>query len=198
MTKAPLSTRQIINRIYQDLCGFTISTSDAKLVKQSKGSPVYGEINPAALDQLLTYLNLNPNDIFYDLGSGVGKVIIQTLLSSSVGQAIGIELSKERFYLAQTALERAENYLSGISLRGSFKNQDLLTVDLSEASVIYTCSTAFSEAFMHKLTRRLAMLSQPFRLVSLQELPNDPRFKPIKTLKLDMSWARKVAVHIYQ
>lgn len=198
MPQSPLSQRQIMNRIYDDLCGFTISKADNERVKKSKGSPVYGEIRHTALNKLLDYLGLTKHDIFYDLGSGVGKVILQTLLATPVDQAIGVELSLERFHDSELALKRAEDFCPGIGNRGRFLNQDLLTIDLSKATVIYTCSTAFSESFMRKVTKYLAQFSQPFRLVSLQELPDHPDFKLSKTLHLDMSWTRHAAVHVYE
>jgi hypothetical protein len=193
-----LTLRQIMNRIYKDLEGFEIPHEDELAVKKSKGSPVYGEINQQALNILLSYLKLGPEDIFYDLGSGVGKVITQTVLSTPVGQAFGIELSSARFEEALLALKRTQEYVPDIQKRLKFINEDLLTTDLSKATVIYTCSTAFSQAFMNKLTKRLLEFRQPFRLVSLQELPEIGKFKLLKILKLDMSWTRKSPVHIYE
>ena len=193
-----LTLRQIMNRIYKDLGGFEIPREDEQAVRKSKGSPIYGEINQQALNILLSYLKLGPKDIFFDLGSGVGKVIMQTVLSTPVGRAMGVELSSARFEEALTALKRAQDFEPLVPKRLKFLNEDLLTTDLSKATVIYTCSTAFSQAFMNKLTARLAEYRQPFRLVSLQELPERSEFKHLETLKLDMSWTRKSPVHIYK
>jgi len=193
-----LTLRQIMNRIYKDLGGFEIPREDELAVRKSKGSPVYGEINLQALNILLDYLKLKEKDIFFDLGSGVGKVIMQTALRTPVGRALGVELSSARFEEAIVALKRATTFEPHITKRLKFINADLMTTDLSKATVIYTCSTAFSQAFMNKLTGRLAELTHPYRLVSLQELPETSAFKLLDTLKLDMSWTRKTPVHIYQ
>lgn len=196
--KEKLSTRQIINRIYKDIEGFEIPRADEKRVRQSKGSPLYGEINYQALNKLLSFLKLRSNDIFYDLGSGVGKVITQTLLTTPVKQAVGVELSKVRHDDALLALKRADEFDASIQRRVQLLNEDLLQVDLTRATVIYTCSTAFSQLFMNKMTKRLASFDHAFKLISLQDLPDHPDFKLNATLRLDMSWLRSTPVHIYQ
>ena len=59
-----LTLRQIMNRIYKDLGGFEIPREDEQVVRKSKGSPIYGEINYQALSILLDYLKLGPEDTF--------------------------------------------------------------------------------------------------------------------------------------
>lgn len=193
-----LSTKQKMNRIYKNLCGFEISKEDSQAVKQSFGSPVYGEIMPTALDKLLGYINLNKNDVFYDLGSGAGKVVLQTALSFPVKKAVGIELSKERFEQSCTALKRAYELGFLNNPKVSFKNIDLMKANLNDATVIYCCSTAFSQKFMNKIVKYLSCFRQSFRLLSLQDLPETKNFELVNILKLDMSWTRKTSVHIYQ
>jgi SAM-dependent methyltransferase len=197
MIEENLSIRKIINRVYKDIAGFEIPPSDAKQIRKSKGSPIYGEINVTALEKLLDFLNLKPEDSFYDLGSGVGKVVMQTALTTPVGRAFGVELSATRHLEAKLALARALSFDPSLKNRIKLLNCDLLTLDLSEASVVYTCSTAFSQSFMNTVTKRMATFTHPFRLVSLQELPHEKDFELIKVLRLDMSWLRSTPVHVY-
>lgn len=198
MITTQLTTRQIMNRIYEDICGFDIPKNDEKLVRQSKGSPVYGEITHQSICKLLDYLNLSNRDIFFDLGSGVGKVVLQVSLLSKVKRAIGVELSTTRYQEANLALTRSLEFMPGLKNRCYFINDDLMNVDLKKATIIYTCSTAFSMAFMKKIAHRLSHYHHPFRLVSLQDLPPNKWFELVDTIKLDMSWIRKTPVHIYR
>jgi hypothetical protein len=192
-----LSTRQIMNRIYKDICGFEISRTEEKKVRESKGSPVYGEITLASTVKLFDHLGLTSQDTLYDLGSGVGKLILYAALFTSVRRAVGVELSKTRHTDSITALKRALLF-GQISERCTFFNDDLLRVNLSDATVIYTCSTAFSMDFMRKLTAHVSRFSQAYKLVTLQDLPNERSFHLIDRLKLDMTWQRNATVHIYQ
>lgn len=196
--KKPLSNRQIMNRIYQDISGFEIPKVDIARIKESKGSPVYGEINTRALEKLHEYLDIRTGDIFYDLGSGVGKVVLQTGLFTKAQKVVGVELSENRHEDAMAALKRASEIAPLAAKKCSFINDDLMNIDLSSASIIYTCSTAFSDLFMRQIAKRLADFSHKYRLVTLQELPNEKHLKRVDTIYLDMSWARKTAVHIYE
>jgi hypothetical protein len=198
MNQTNLTIRQIMNRIYKDICGFEIPKTDVQEIKKSQGSPIYGEINYKSLNKLLWYLQLEPHDIFFDLGSGVGKVILYTALTTPIKKAVGIELSETRHQDALLALKRASIWHPGIDHRCQFLNTDLMTVDLSPASIVYTCSTAFSLTFMKKITDKLSRFTHDFRLITLQDLPNDKNFSLIHTLKLDMSWVRKCPVYIYR
>jgi SAM-dependent methyltransferase len=196
--KKELSHRQIMNRIYKDISGFEIPKNDTALIRQSKGSPIYGEINHQALNKLIDYLALTENDVFYDLGSGVGKVVLHVAMCSPVKKAVGVELSLARFHDARNALTRALDFMPELKKRVDFVHDDLQNVDLKKASVIYSCSTAFSQKFMNLLVKNLAIYKHNFRLLSLQELPEQKHFKLINTIPLDMSWMRHCPVHIYE
>lgn len=198
MRTKELSVRQKMNRIYKDICGYEIDKKDEKLIRSSKGSPVYGEITQKSLEKLFDYLKINKEDILYDLGSGVGKVVLLAAINTPVKKAIGVEISKERFLKAKEALKNAQSFFLDIDKRASFINESLLDVNLKKASIIYTCSTAFSFSFMKELTKYLGQFKHHFRLVSLQELPENKFFKELENLKLDMSWIKKTPVHVYE
>lgn len=198
MNNKNLSVRQIMNRIYKDIDGFVIPKNDEKIVKKSLGSPIYGEISIQALDKLLSYLNPKEDDVLVDLGCGVGKVVLQTLLTTKVRSCIGVELSENRYHDALKAKENSLQFDHSIKQRAVFINDDMLAIDLSVASIIYTCSTAFSDKFMKKISQHLSVLKHNFRLVSLQELPCLKYFHHIETIKLHMSWVKNTAVYIYQ
>jgi len=198
MKQSGLSNRQLMNRIYRDICGFEIPKEDEAKVRESKGSPVYGEIKYQALSSLLANLHLSASDVFFDLGSGVGKVILYTALFTPVKKAVGIELSQTRHEHAQQALSNAKTLTNNSLGRCQLINGDLMTADLSAATIIYTCSTAFSLAFMRKVTARLRDFDHHYRLVTLQELPTNGPFRLVDKIPLDMSWVRKTPVYIYE
>lgn len=193
-----LSKRQIMNRIYKDISGFKIPKNDEQIVRKSKGSPVYGEINHQSMNKLLSSLKVGPKDVLFDLGSGVGKVVLYAALFTKIKKAVGIELSKTRHQEALLALDNAKLWANDIRSRCQLVNANLMDVDLSSATIIYTCSTAFSLSFMKDIVKRLALLKQPFRLVSLQDLPDDKHFHLVDKLNLDMSWIRNTPVYIYE
>lgn len=198
MSHKQLTFRQMMNRIYKNICGYEIDKSDEKLIRKFKGSPIYGEITQKSVEMLYEYLSINKDDVLYDLGSGVGKVVLQVAIKTPIKKAIGIEISKERYDGSLQALSNAKNFFNSIDKKVKFINDSLLNIDLKNASIIYTCSTAFSQGFMKEMTNYLGLYKHPFRLVSLQELPDNKLFKLEEVLKLDMSWIKKTSVHVYQ
>jgi hypothetical protein len=198
MNHPELSLRQKMNRIYKDISGFEIPKSEEQIIKKSQGSPVYGEITLTSLDKLFDFLKLKASDVLFDLGSGVGKVVIHTASVTPVKKAVGVELSKARHDDALAAYQNALEYFPQIKGRCQFLCGDLMEADLKQATVIYTCSTAFSIKFMNQIARMLTKYTHPFRLITLQELPVERAFRRTDTIKLDMSWVRQTPVHIYE
>jgi len=190
--------RATLRRLYRGIDGFEIPRTDARNVARSKGSPTYGELMTTATLRLLTQLELGPADVFVDLGAGVGKVVMLAASGTAVGRARGVELSARRVGLAREALELAEREgLVGFD-QVEFVEGDMLGVPLADATVIYTCSTAFSDTFMGKLHDRLATLPRLRKLVSLQDFEDPSGFELVEIYRLDASWKRRTKVYVYE
>lgn len=184
--------------LYREVDGFEIPRPDEKRVWASKGSPTYGEIMPTASLRMLEYLELGAQDVFYDLGSGVGKVVMMAALATSVGRSVGVELSRSRTAKGRRVLERAESRGLLDPGRVELRNEDILKTCLDDASVIYTCSTAFRLEFMLKIMTKLVRLGRPLTFLSTQWLESRRAFRLADTLRLDMSWRRRSKIYVYQ
>ena len=64
----------------------------------------YGEISVAGFAAVLGVMRLERDDVFYDLGSGTGKVVLQAALQTEVGRSVGLELSESRHKYGLAAL----------------------------------------------------------------------------------------------
>jgi tRNA G46 methylase TrmB len=90
-----LDSTEFITNTYKNKSN--IITDEERQEITNKGcSPVYGEILIPSLKTLLDDLNIKPTDVFYDLGSGTGKVTIQAYLDYPFKKAVGIELAPTR------------------------------------------------------------------------------------------------------
>jgi SAM-dependent methyltransferase len=190
--------RAVVRTLYREVDGFEIPRPDEKRVWASKGSPTYGEIMPTASLQLVRYLDLGREDVFYDLGAGVGKVVMMAALATDVARAVGVELSRSRVAKARRVLERAEDRAVVVRDRVELRNEDILKTSLEDATVIYTCSTAFRLEFMLKIMTKVARLPRPVTFVSTQVLEPRRAFRHVETLRLDMSWRRRSKVYVYR
>jgi hypothetical protein len=187
-----------VRRLYRGVDGFSISQQEERDVRAARGSPLYGEITPMGVQRLLERLELGERDTFYDLGSGVGKVVLQAAMTVRLRRCVGIELAGSRVRTARSQLRRARQEGLIVARRCVFKDQNLLEADLSDATCVYTCSTAFSLRFMRMLARKLEELERELVFVTLQELPPRRRFTEVDTLRLDTTWTRRTQVHIYR
>ena len=63
------------------------------------GTDIYGEVIKLGTDNLINHFPsyFNPSTVFYDLGSGLGKMVIHIGLQCNIKKSIGIEFSKERY-----------------------------------------------------------------------------------------------------
>ena len=190
---------QHVHQLFRSVHGWTISAAEERRVLATKSSPTYGEIRPAALARLLDDLDLGPKDVLYDLGSGIGKVVVQAAMSVRVRRIVGVELVASRHAIAERILARARDRELLLTRRAEVHCADFMRADLSDATVVYTCSTAFSDAFMRAVARRLARVGRPgLVLVTTQDLDPPGRFSLARVLELDMSWRRRAHVHVYE
>lgn len=116
-----------------------------------EGNLLYGEITRAGVRNLITALSpeyLNTNSVFYDIGSGVGKVVLH--INEIVGcQTIGIEMSKGRVEKAK------ELQLLVPRKKVTFINDTFQNCDMSDATVIYIDSTVMNEKVLKQLLEKV-------------------------------------------
>ena len=175
-----------------------MSAADEARVAATRASSTYGELMPAATDRLVEHLRLGDRDVFYDLGSGLGKVVLQVAMRAPVRRCIGVELVRSRHRVAQRVLGQVRALRLLRAAECGFRLGDLMKARIGDATVVYTCSTAFSTPFMNGLAKRLARLPVGLRWVTTQDVDDNAWFRLEEVLRLDMSWRRRSKVHVYR
>ena len=82
------------------------------------------------VDQMLRLARVGPDDVVYDLGSGDGRIPI-TAARQYGARGVGIDIDPRR--IAESIAHAAS---AGVAERVTFRNEDLLKADFSEATVI--------------------------------------------------------------
>jgi hypothetical protein len=82
------------------------------------------------VDEMLKVANVKKGDVLYDLGSGDGRIVITAAKRFGV-RGVGIDIDPQRIAEAN---ENARK--EGVSHLVTFKNTDLFTTDISEATVV--------------------------------------------------------------
>lgn len=192
------SPREHVQRLYRHHHGYFLSDAEERRVVRTGSSSTYGEIRPGAVGRLLEQLTPSRRDVVYDLGSGIGKVVLQVALTCRVERVVGVELVRSRHEIAERVLERARERGLLVTKDVQLRCADLMRTPMDDATIVYTCSTAFPDPFMRRLARRLAKLRPGLRLVTTQELDPPGRFVPRQVLRLPMTWNRAGRVHVYR
>jgi len=125
----------------------------------------YGEITEKGVSQMIEHFSEyfdNPDGVFYDLGSGKGKLCIQVSKETNFSKVIGIELYEERHLEAEELLKKSD--VDNVSfIKDSFLNHDL-----SDATVIL-CS---NEAMPREVTAKVLAKVPKGCLIILGRKPN--------------------------
>lgn len=195
-----INSKDFIDNHYIKVNGI-IPQHERQLITTNGGGPVYGEILHSSLKILLDDLKVKNSDVFYDLGSGTGKVTLQAYLDYPFKKAVGIELSPTRCQHSINAKSHLEQQLAIESNRKlDFKNENILNYDINDATIIFMCSTCFPQELMISLTQKLSKLKKGLKLLSLKQLPEYEKFnfKLIKEYHLPMSWSKSSVVYLYE
>ncbi|MGY8749450.1 MAG: hypothetical protein ACKVHR_15500 [Pirellulales bacterium] len=192
------SQLKVVNRLFRDVDGYNIAETDDGRVASQRAA-VYGELTPRGVQRLLSYLQLTEDDVFYDLGSGVGKVVLQVGMAVPVRKCVGIEMVQSRCRAAQRVLRAAQSEGLIQSNRTLFRKGSFLDSNLSDATVIYLCSTCYSSHLMKMIVRKIKEIKKPLTVVTLREFDRKHRgFQFLRTIKLDASWSANVEAYVYK
>jgi hypothetical protein len=186
----PADSKAYLQMLYENSAGYSIPDEEQRFILQEGGHPQYGEIPYDSAAHILADLKLSQNDVFYDLGSGVGKLVLQAYLTTPVKRSVGIELSKTRFNIANS--RHKQTILDDHTTPGRdliFLHQNIRTATLSDATVCFLSGITFPPPLVQTIMDRLSALQHPVKVVSILPLPEHAQFKLIKTYQLPMSWA---------
>ena len=148
--------------------------TDVGVIRSIGGSNAagYGELTPKGFSELGARLGLTADDRFVDLGSGTGKLVIQSVTEFGVASACGIELSTGRH---ERALLGQSGQSSETVRRSSFVNGDCsgeaAAAVLEDASVVWLCATLFNDDLMQRIGLRLSGSSAVRAVATTRRFP---------------------------
>ena len=90
----------------------------------------YVPSSPEVVDRMLALAKVGPNDVVYDLGCGDGRMVIAAAKKYGA-RGVGVDIDPQRI---SEAIANARN--AGVEKLVTFKLQDALKTDVSEASVV--------------------------------------------------------------
>lgn len=206
LTKSIIDSSKLSNeqltKIYSDINVSFIENNpenQKQLVEKT-----YGEILYDSVEELIKQLGINSSDVFYDLGSGTGKLVMQVYANTPVNKAYGIEFFQDRSYAAEKALKRMyviAPHLLNTDRLISHQIQNIKDVHyMDNATIIFMCSTCFPSALMEIVYNKIKN-NQNLRHIITTETKTHDDFKKIlpntKIITLPCTWSKEVRWIIY-
>lgn len=188
------TTKKLLDKSYQNLHGyFPRPAAPSHFDDQDTSNHVYGEITFDGVEKMLKLFPIGPNDVVYDLGSGVGKFVAQVYLRTTAKRVVGIELAKNRHERAVIAKERIKKMRPDLYLdQMQFIEANFLEMDIKDATFIYIANTMFSVEFMDNICKVLTELPNKVRLVLLKPFSKKcGRYRKISEQLFQVSWLKR-------
>ena len=98
-------------------------------IRESKKIVPFVPTPENVVDKMIELAGVKKGDVVYDLGSGDGRIVIAAAKRGA--KAVGFEIDPDL-----VAESRANIQKAGVQESAEIRNQDILTVDLSGASVV--------------------------------------------------------------
>lgn len=149
-------------------------TDPEKLNQYEPFSPeVYGETSYDLVCQMIDQIEITPDDVFIDLGSGVGQVVLQMAAATPCKVCFGIERADVPSRYAEAMNKYFRTWMSWYGKKyGEYKliRSDFLTEEhrekINQATIVFVNNFAFGPAVDHQLKERFADLKDGARIVS--------------------------------
>lgn len=155
-----------------------------------KITETYGELLPDSVNKLLQKITITADDVFYDLGSGLGKVVRQVFSHTDVKAAHGIEINTELHAKATQHTAQNTNRIL------NFTQGDFLTTPLTDATIVLIASPCFSPSLLHALGERINTTPTIHTVLSLRPIATlTLPFK--KIVRVECSWDTALC-YVYQ
>jgi hypothetical protein len=194
-----LCEKHLMN-LYQGISGF-ISYQPNEKQDHEKDSIylTYGEITYPGITRLLDYANIGADDVVCDLGSGVGKMVVQSFLKTPAKRCFGIEASQARYASSMEVLKRLREESPELFKDGqrviNFYQGNFLRGDLGDTTVVYTGSTCFSTQLMAKIGEMIDRTPSIRCVMSLKPVPCALPLDQI--LDVEATWVSLTKCHVY-
>lgn len=147
---------------------------------------VYGEITKNGVFELNNNIESN-GGVFYDIGSGNGKLLLQMAVISGFDKYVGIEIEKIRYLYSIDIKNQIE--IDNVE----FINDDVLNVDISDANFIFLSDVLFKEDMRNKI---LNMIPSGCTFVAFHDFENCDL---LNNIELEVEWmATKVPFKIWK
>lgn len=188
-----------LTKVYQHTQGYiAYSKAELEYFKQHNVSQTYGELLYPSVQKMLAQFHPRPEDVFLDLGSGLGKCALQAFMQTPVKRVIGIEAADALFAQAQRIAEQVKQdfpFFWDNNRTLSLRHENFLTADWQDTTLVYTCSTCFTQSLLAEIGRKINQHTSVQQVMSLRPLPTLTRLPLKSVISVECSWDSSLCFH---
>lgn len=180
-----------IDTLYHDVkASPNYSIEETLAAMHQQISLTYGEVMFFGLKKLFQRYPLTADDVFIDCGSGLGKLLVQALLTTPAKKVIGVEveqtLAKMSEIVADNVLQECAPILNGRTIEVQAKS--FFDSDVSDATVMFCCSTCFTEEMMYSIGAWMNQQPKLHTVMSLKPIPSLEGLKFVEAVPVECTW----------
>lgn len=190
---------KIFGLLYDNIDGYEVS-HQARRDLDNTSEVLYGELPFASWQQIILETKPKQDGVFFDLGSGTGRITMMSYIFCDFKKIVGIELLqglhdkacevKEIFN--KNVKSQIQNHLENRELQ--LINKNIFDVDLSEADFIFMNHPFKDRDLFDQLEQKfLRELKSGTKIVTIIRALKDPAFKSLGSKKYEFSWGESTA-----
>ena len=188
-----------VSRLYNNYSGFNVNSNIEGY------STTYGEVKESSIPVLYeifnTYAPISkislPYRNFYDLGSGIGKLVIGMCYLNSTLKSIGIEIVPDRVQIANSVLDKVRD----VNVKKRVENICLSylddTIHYTDACWIFISNLTIPDDHNNKLFDKLAKEVKQGCIIVCSKNTDNSSFKQLNHISLPMTWSDESKVYVY-
>ena len=111
-----------------NIAALNASRAQDTIVENKKIVP-YVPSPQVVVDKMIELAGVKPGDLVFDLGSGDGRIVVTAAKKGA--KAVGFEIDGDLVGESRANIKKA-----GVEANAEIRNQDILTVDFSDATVV--------------------------------------------------------------
>ncbi|KAE9541059.1 hypothetical protein AGLY_004304 [Aphis glycines] len=167
------ASRTLLRHIIQQVYNVSVTDPD-KLNQYEPFSPeVYGETSFDLICQMIDLINITEDDIFIDLGSGVGQIVLQMAAATQCKICWGVEKADVPSSYSKFMHLNFQKWMSWYGkecgqyqlVKGDFLSEEHRE-KITNATIVFVNNYAFGPQVDHMLKQRFADLKDGARIVS--------------------------------
>ena len=160
-------------------------------IKNDKKEYIYGEILPSSIDKIFNHLNLR-NKNFLDIGSGLGKIVIQLAYHYPINISCGVEVCRKRHIVADNIKKKLDTQTQN---KIFFVNKDIENFDIKNYNLILFSNICFSDDQNTRIGKIL--YSNSCILICLKRIDILDKYLRYYITNIETTWSDNINVYYY-